>query len=182
MGIHYVAQSVSELQFSVVRRRLSPVRFQILKSHIVEQDSYRAELWIIGSSHALNLQTSHGWLAEVLTCGQTTAPSEESLCRKQGAANWAWEHHGQDIFYKVGMTTASFTEHAFLREQTRVLKQLSPTRLLFHFPRADSLIASPITLIDVTRSTPDCLEIQTLHSYVEALTMVWTHSLFQIRV
>lgn len=75
-----------------------------------------------------------------------------------------------------------YSEEEFLQEQSLLFTQKVPSRLAYRFPQREGLTAAPVTVtvIDVIRAEEDMLEIRTLHSYVENLTMVLIHSVVHL--
>ncbi len=78
------------------------------------------------------------------------------------------------------MDVSHHAPQSFIGEQERILKQRASGRMVYRFPRPASLLTEPVTILDIVRADEGSLEIRTLHSYVEELAMVWTHSLIQL--
>ncbi len=91
--ISYIPQRVDELLFGVYRRKLAPTLFHILERRTIRMQTYRADLWIIGSSHVLNVETAHGCLGEVLTGSSKRLPEEADAHLIHGGRAFTWERH-----------------------------------------------------------------------------------------
>lgn len=181
MKTTYVNQDIANLRFGVYSRILEPDLFRIFRRRVIEREKYRADFWIIGSSHVLNLQTNGACLGEVLTCSETALPSDARITLIEDFENSHCEHNILgEISYKAEFTMRHYSEEEFRQEQSLLLAQKVPCRLAYSFPQREGLVAAPVTVIDIIRAEEDILEIRTLHSYVENLTMVLTHSVVHL--
>ena len=181
LKVNYVNQDIANLRFGVYSRVLEPDLFRIFRRRVIERERYRAHLWIIGSSHVLNLQTEQACLGEVLTSSDTSLPSDARINLIEDFEDSHCEHNILgEISYKAKFALRRYSEEEFLQEQSLLFAQEVPCRLAYRFPQREGLVAAPVTVIDVVRAEEDILEIRTLHSYVENLTMVLTHSVAHI--
>ena len=175
--IDYVRQEIRHLRFGVFHRTLEPHRFHILQTRSIRKRRYWADLWIIGSSHVLNVRTGRAALAEALTCSAGLLPQDSRLDIADADRHGPFEHHiGGEIHYKATLDVVHHSEREFLREHARALNHRSPRRMVYQFPTTDELIRPPVTLIEIVHAEEGFLEIHTFHSYVQDLAIVWTRS------
>ncbi|MDE0042615.1 MAG: hypothetical protein OXT74_11315, partial [Candidatus Poribacteria bacterium] len=75
----YVGQDIANLRFGLYERRLERNLFRIFEQQAIERDAYRADFWIIGSSHVVNVETERASMAEVISGGSNTLPPDGRL-------------------------------------------------------------------------------------------------------
>ena len=93
LKVTYVNQDIANLRFGVYSRILEPDLFRIFRKRVIKRERYCAHLWIIGSSHVLNLQTDGACLGEVLTCAETSLPSDARIDLIEDFENNHCEHN-----------------------------------------------------------------------------------------
>src|SRR5512137_1529436 len=60
-------QRVGDLKFALYHRPLHPELFRIHHSRHIERGAYQADIWVIGLSHVLTVQSAGRCVAEVTT-------------------------------------------------------------------------------------------------------------------
>jgi len=143
--------------------------------------AYTAELWIIGSSHVLNLRAGGTGLAEVLTAAEDPLPSEGRLDLLEGLGDARPIRAEAGPFtYASELAQEQCSPDEFLRKESEFLADQCGERLAYRFPASDGLVAAPLTVVDVVTAQEDHFEIKTLHSYAEELTFVFTRSVVKL--
>ena len=184
MEVTYVRQSLAHLRFGLYNRTLEPGRFRIFRQQCVERAAYRAELWIIGASHALNfsLLGSEGpAFSEILTSTPGALPGEGRIEQVREFSESCDLHHAAGpLRYRVRIDSLTDTEETFRSQEACQGAKETPDRLIYHFPPEEGLRAPPITLIDILQADENALEIQTFHTYPEEEAVVRTHSVVEV--
>ena len=187
LEIAYVRQCLTHLRFGLFNRTLDAGLFRIFRQQSVERAAYRAELWVIGTSHVMNVQLTaarsspESALAEVLTGADRPLPSDGRVEVVKAFENCTCLHHRiGELSYTARIDSCTCTKETFRQREASLRREESPCRLIYQFPQGEELPAAPITVIDVLRADEDGLEIQTFHTYPEGLTIVMTHSTVEV--
>lgn len=179
MATAYVPQTLTNLRLAVYGRPLVEAGFSILERRTIERSTYLAEIWVIGSSHALSIRTADGQkgFGEVLTSSAKPPPGEGRLdLIADFSAPHTCRHSTDRIAYQVDIELTHCSMDEFLSEEARALAVTDTLRLAYRFPQNGELVSQPLTTVDVLRAEDGLLEVQTFHSYAEDLAVVRTHS------
>ena len=183
MATAYVAQTLTNLRLAVYGRPLVEADFSIFERGTIERPAYLAELWVIGSSHALSIRTADGQMGfgEVLS-SRAAPPSGEGRLDliTDFSAPHTCRHSTERIAYQVDVELIRCSMDEFLSEEATALAETDTLRLVYRFPENGELVSSPLTTVDVSRAEDGLLEVQTFHSYAEDLAVVRTHSIFSV--
>ena len=124
----YVRQRVADLRFAIYGRPLDADAFTILRQRSIARPRYTAELWIIGSSHALSVRAGDHVVAEVLTGAAAPLPRAgrldfwERLGIMLAASRMVGPlHHDVQLHRKV-----CSSEEEFLRKESQICTDEQP--------------------------------------------------------
>ena len=173
----YVRHSLDHLRFAVYDRPLDTGLFNILRQSVIVRDRYSAGLWVIGSSHVMNVVTRSGSVAEVLTSSQPALPVD-------GMVELIDTFEGQQqarvqigaCAYTVQTELRSCSEKQFESEEAEALSRPAIQQTMHRFPENAGLVTPPLTVLNVLNAGAGRLEVETFHSYAEELAVVWTHT------
>jgi len=183
LEVTYVRQGLAHLRLGLYNRTLEPDLFHIFRQCSVERAGYRAELWIIGASHVMNVQLpAPGMaLAEVLTGTEDSLPSEGRIEIIEKVGNRCGLHHAADrLNYTARLDSFAYPKEDFRQREADLLAAQTSNRLSYRFPAEEGLLTAPVTVLDVLRADENALEVQTFHTYPEELTIVITHSVVEV--
>ena len=173
----YVGQDIENLRFALYERRLEPNLFRIFEQRTIERDSYRADFWIIGSSHVVNVETERASLAEVISGDSRLLPSDGRVELIRAFENRCYNSQIADEFnYRVELQLLNAPEEDVLLNEPAPPDQGILFRLRHRFPTREDIAVTPITVIDVLKADESGVELKTFHSYVEAPAVVVTRS------
>ncbi len=178
----YIRQEITSLRFGLYKRCLEPDLFHIFKKLTIERSGYRANFWIIGSSHVVNIETEHTEMAEVITADEKILPSTGQIELIRSFENRHCDFRvGNELIYQTSFKMMRYpNEESFPNNPG-----LDNDKTLFHlrhsFPSSEITIAEPVTIIDILKADENRLELKTFHSFVEELTVVATHSTIKVR-
>ena len=177
----YVGQDIANLRFGLYERRLEPNLFRIFEKRAIEQVSYRADFWIIGSSHVVNVETERASMAEVISGGSSVLPSDGRIKLIRAFGDHCYNLQVADEFnYRVELQLMNAPgENLLLNELVRPDENIL-FRLRHRFPTREDMAETPITVIDVLRADESGIELKTFHSYVEAPAVVVTRSTIEV--
>ena len=173
----YIKQEINNLQFGLYKRCLEPNLFHIFKKLTIERNRYRANFWIIGSSHVVNIENEQTELAEVITADAKVLPSTGQIELIHGLENHHCEFRvGKKFMYQTSLRMIQYpNEKSFSKNS-----ELDNNKALFHlkhsFPSTETSTTEPVTIINILKANDNQLEIKTFHSFIEELIAVVTHS------
>ena len=177
----YVGQDIANLRFGVYERRLEPNLFRIFEQRTIERVTYRADFWIIGSSHVVNVGTERASLAEVISGGSNVLPSDGRLKLIRAFDNRCYSSRIADEFnYRVELQLLNAPEEEFLLDEPTPPDSSTLFRLRYRFPTREDMAETPVTVIDVLKADETGIELKTFHSYVEAPAVVVTRSMIEV--
>ena len=177
----YVGQDIANLRFGVYERRLEPNLFRIFEQRTIERVAYRADFWIIGSSHVVNVGTERASLAEVISGGSNVLPSDGRLKLIRAFDNRCFSSRIADKFnYRVELQLLNTPEEDFLLDEPTPRDSSILFRLRYRFPMREDMAETPVTVIDVLKADETGIEFKTFHSYVEAPAVVVTRSTIEV--
>ena len=177
----YVGQDIENLRFALYERRLDPNLFRIFEGRTIERDSYRADFWIIGSSHVVNVETERASLAEVISGDSRVLPSDDRVELIRDFDNHRYNRRIADEFnYRVELQLLNAPEENLLPNEPAPPDQGILFRLRHRFPTREDIAVTPITAIDVLKADETGIELKTFHSYIEAPAVVVTRSTIEI--
>ena len=177
----YVGQDIANLRFGVYERRLERNLFRIFEQRTIERAGYRADFWIIGSSHVVNVETERAALAEVISGGSNALPPNGRLKLIRAFENCCYSSRIADEFnYRAELRLLNDPGADFLLDEPTPPDSSVLFRLRHRFPTREDMAETPITVIDVLKADDSGLELKTFHSYVEAPAVVVTRSTIEV--
>ena len=177
----YVGQDIANLRFGVYKRRLEPNLFRIFEQRTIERVAYRADFWIIGSSHVVNIETERASMAEVISGGSNALPPEGRIELIRAFENRSYSSRVADEFkYRVELQLLNDPGEDFLLEEPTPPDSSILFRLRHRFPTREDMAETPVTVIDVLKANEAGIELRTFHSYVEAPAVVVTRSIIEV--
>ncbi len=177
----YVGQDIANLRFGLYERRLERNLFRIFEQRTIEQVSYRADFWIIGSSHVVNIATERASMAEVISGGSNVLPSDGRVKLIRAFGDHCYNFRIANEFnYRVELQLLDAPEQDLLLNEPMPSDQGILFRLRHCFPTREDMVETPITVIDVLKADEAGVELKTFHSYVEAPAVVVTRSTIEV--
>ena len=177
----YVGQDIANLRFGVYERRLERNLFRIFEQRTIERAGYRADFWIIGSSHVVNVETERASLAEVISGGSNALPPDGRLKLIRAFENRCYSSRIAGVFnYRVELQLSNAPGADFLLDEPTPPDSSVLFRLRHRFPTREDMAETPITVIDVLKADDSGIELKTFHSYVEAPAVVVTRSTIEV--
>ena len=177
----YVGQDIANLRFGLYERSLEPDLFRIFEQRSIEHVSYRADFWIIGSSHVLNVETERGGMAEVISGDSRALPTDGRIKLVHAFGEHCYDVQVADVFnYRVELQLLEVPDKDFLLNEPTPANQGILFRMRHCFPTREDMAVTPITVIDVLKADDAGLELKTFHSYVEAPAVVVTRSTIEV--
>jgi len=177
----YVGQDIANLRFGLYNRCLEPGLFRIFKERTIERVTYRADFWIIGSSHVVNVTTEHASVAEVISGDDNALPSNGRIELIRSFKDQRCDFHVADeLTYRAELELVNYAEDDLSFNEPTLHNEDILFRLQHRFPTREDLAETPVTVIDVLKADECGIEVKTFHSYVEVSAVVVTHSIIQV--
>ena len=171
-----------DLQYTVFRKIIHPEFFGIQSRELVEEEYYRAEIWIIDNGHVVTVRTDRHALVEVVAEKTSDAPRrgviKKAPIRERGL-NKIQLPESDGISYSSEYTLDRLPTETYREQHDTAILAAHDRRLMHTFPPAEPDALSPFTLIDfhVERGA---LQVSAVHAYPDELTLITTRSTFEI--
>ena len=181
MTVERTSRKAAEQVFSLYVRGLHPELFDIFDEREIFRDCYAASFWIIGASHVVAFRVGEKTLTEVLADERQELPVQYRL------ASFRFAHNPQKTFrYDEGIAyDARFDCRAYDREgfRTRIREiryAALPDGVLRVF---DSGGKSGLPRLTAVGFAPKhrSLSVRTFHTFPDELTIIETHSRWEVR-
>ena len=178
----YIKQEITNLRFGLYKRCLEPNLFHIFKKLTIERRGYKANFWVIGSSHVVNIETEQTEVAEVITADGKSLPSAGQIELIHNFENRRCDFRvGNELTYQTSFKMIQYPNKETFSDNP----ELDNDKTLFHlrhrFPSPEITHPEPVTIINILKADENQLEIKTFHSFVEELTAIVTHSTIKVR-
>ena len=177
----YVGQDIANLRFGLYNRCLEPGLFRIFETRTIERVTYRADFWIIGSSHVVNVATEQACIAEVISGDDNALPSRGRI---ELIRNFEGQRRdfcvADKLTYRTELELVNYAKEDFFLNEPALHNEDRLFRLHHRFPTREDMAETPVTVIDVLKADENGVEVKTFHSYVEAPAVVVTHSIIQV--
>ena len=174
-------QSVTDLKFALYRRPLHPELFCIHQSRHLERASYQADVWVMGLSHVLTVQSAGRCVTEVITDDVETLPQNGLVMSFQFRGE---RDHLEDfdhgMKYILSTQVERMTQNLFHASHRDLLNYGSSRGMLVKFEEwtdTDSLV--PFTFIDFEARDQE-LHLQAFHVFPADYTIIKTQSIVEV--
>lgn len=182
MSVKYISQKCNELELSLFDRTLSKNLFQIYANDQIEGEIYRAELWIIGSSHVVNFTNSTSSVCEVVRAKEYEIPDEGKIKNIElwdKNDNFEYKYPNPKITYRISFRSKTHSPKEFEIRQKKYCECRQERSLLFKFPKSTNADSKPFTLLNYEPKV-DILKVNSIHSYPNDLAFIITESEFSV--
>lgn len=173
-------QRVDELQFCLYQRAIHPELFKIHRVKRIEQERYQAEIWIVGLTHVVMVQSGDQILTELIT-------EEPELLPKTGLAT-SFKFRGErdhaqsfknDLKYILSTQVERMTPQLFPATHRDYVHYARNRELFMSFEEWTHDGLAPFTFIDYDARDHE-FHVHAFHAYPEEMTLLKTQSIFEI--
>jgi hypothetical protein len=174
-------QRVAELKFALYHRPLHPELFRIHHSRHIERGSYQADIWVIGLSHVLTVQSAGRCVTEVTTDDLEVLPQNGLVTSFQFRGERDhMEEFDDGMRYILSTQVERMNQNLFHASHRDLLSYGSSRGLLATFNEwagGDELV--PFTFIDFEARDRE-FHVQAFHSFPADFTIIKTQSIVEI--
>ncbi len=180
MTVERTSRKAGEQVFSLYLRGLHPELFTIYDEREIFRDCYSAEIWITASSHVVGFMAGDKTLTEVLADSGQELPVQHRLHSVRLGANAPRTFRYDDgIAVDAQFDLRAYDRAGFLAKVREIRHAMLPDGVLHVFdPDVGGLPAlTAVGFIPRHRS----LNVRTYHTFPEDLTIIETHSRWDVR-
>ena len=174
-------QRVADLKFALYRRPVHPELFCIHQSRHLERAAYQADVWVMGLSHVLTVQSAGRSVTEVVTDDIEVLPHNGLVTSFQfrGERDHL-EEFDDGMKYILSTQVERMTQNLFHAAHRDLLNYGSARGLLVKFHEwKDTDDLAPFTFIDFEARDRE-LHLQAFHAFPADYTMVKTQSIVEV--
>lgn len=174
-------QRVADLKFALYHRPLHPELFRIHQSRHVERGSYQADIWVIGLSHVLTVQSAGRCVAEVTTDDLEVLPQNGLVTSFQFRGERDhMEEFDDGMRYILSTQVERMNQNLFHASHRDLLNYGASRGLLATFNEwANGEELVPFTFIDFEARDRE-FHVQAFHSFPADFTIIKTQSIVEI--
>ena len=174
-------QRVVDLKFALYRRPLHPELFCIHQSRHLERTSYQADVWVMGLSHVLTVQSMGRCVTEVISDDIDVLPQNGLVTSFQFRGERDhMEEFDHGMRYILSTQVERMTQNLFHAAHRDLLNYGSSRGMLVRFEEwmdTDDLV--PFTFIDFEMRDQE-LHLQAFHTYPADYTIIKTQSIIEV--
>ena len=174
-------QRVTESKFVLYHRPLHPELFHIHQSRRVERPSYQAEIWVMGLSHAVTVQSQGRYVTEATTEDVEVLPQNGLVTSFQfrGERDHL-EEFDDGLRYILSTQVERMNENLFHASHRDLLRYARSRGILVMFDEwAEDEDMVPFTFIDHEARDRE-LHVQAFHVFPAEYTILKTQSIVEI--
>ncbi len=176
-----ISQRVEDLHFFLYHRALHPELFRIDEVRSLRQKRYSAEIWVIGLSHLIMVQTNNQVITEVIAPDSELLPKMGMVTRFRFRGekdhNQGFEH---DVQYIMSSQVERTTANLFTASHRDLIRHAEKRGVFVKFPEwASNGDPEPFTFIDYEARESE-LHIHAFHTFPDELTLLKTQSIFEL--
>lgn len=174
-------QRVADLKFALYRRPLHPELFTIYQSRHLEQAAYQADIWILGLSHVVSLQSAGRCVTEVTTTDVDVLPQNGLVTSFQFRGER--DHHEKfddGLHYILSTQVEKMNRNLFHASHRDLLNYASTRGILVKFEDwtdDDNLV--PFSFVDWELRNRE-LHVQAFHAFPADYTILKTQSIVEV--
>jgi hypothetical protein len=174
-------QRVADLKFVLYRRPLHPELFHIHQSRHLERAAYQADVWVMGLSHVVTVQSNGRCVTEVTTDDIEVLPHNGLVTTFQfrGERDHL-ESFDDGMRYILSTQVERMNQNLFHASHRDLLAYAGTRGMLVRFDdwtEGDSLV--PFTFIDFEARDRE-LHVQSFHAFPADYTIVKTQSIVEV--
>lgn len=173
-------QRVEDLHFCLYQRAIHPELFQIHRVKRIEQPRYRAEIWVVGLTHVVTVQSGGVILTELITEDTELLPKVglATSFRFRGERDHS-QAFSEDVKYILSTQVERMTPQLYPATHRDYVHYAQNRGLYVPFEEwtHDNLV--PFTFIDFDARDHE-FHVHAFHAYPEELTLLKTQSIFEV--
>ena len=180
MELGQTLQRVSDLKLVVYRRPLHPELFCIHESRHIERPAYQADIWIMGLSHVVAVQSGGRCVTEVTTDDVDVLPQNGLVTSFQfrGERDHL-EEFDDGMRYILSTQVERMSPNLYHASHRDLMNYASSRGLLVRFEDwADSELV-PFTFVDYEMRNRE-LHVQAFHAFPADCTLLKTQSIIEV--
>lgn len=174
-------QRVADLKFALYHRPLHPELFRIHHSRHIERASYQADIWVIGLSHVVTVQSGGRCVAEVTTDDLEVLPQNGLVTSFQFRGERDhMEEFDDGMRYILSTQVERMNQNLFHASHRDLLAYGSNRGILATFnewANGDELV--PFSFIDFEARDRE-FHVQAFHSFPADYTIIKTQSIVEV--
>jgi hypothetical protein len=174
-------QRVTDLKFVLYRRPLHPELFHIHQSRHLERFAYQADIWIMGLSHVVSVQSAGRCVTEVTADDIEVLPQNGMVTSFQfrGERDHA-ETFDDGMHFILSTQVERMSQNLFHASHRDLLNYASTRGMLIRFDDwAESGALVPFTFIDFEARDKE-LHVQSFHAFPADFTILKTQSIIEV--
>ena len=181
MELGQTLQRVADLKFVLYRRPLHPELFCIHKSRHLEWPNYQADIWVMGLSHVVAVQSGGRCITEVTTDDVEVLPQNGLVTSFQfrGERDHV-EKFDDGMHYILSTQVERMTRNLFHASHRDLLNYASKRGMVVQYEEwADEDNLAPFSFIDWELRDRE-MHVQTFHAFPADYTILKTQSIFEV--
>ena len=181
MELGQTLQRVADLKFVLYRRALHPELFHIHQSQHLERPSYQADIWVMGLSHLVTVQSAGRCVTEATTDDVEVLPQNGLVTSFQfrGERDHL-ESFDDGMRYILSTQVERMNQNLFHASHRDLIRYASTRGILVTFEDwidRDNLV--PFTFVDYEARDRE-LHVQAFHAFPADYTLVKTQSIVEV--
>ncbi len=172
---------VADLKFALYHRPLHPELFRIHQSRHLDRGSYHADIWVIGLSHVVTVQSGGRCVTEVTTDDVEMLPQNGLVTSFQFRGERDHQEDFDDGLRYILSTQVERMNQNLFHASHRDLLHYGSNRgilTLFHeWTEVDGLV--PFSLVDYEARDRE-FHVQTFHAFPADFTIIKTQSIVEV--
>jgi len=177
----HTLQRVTDLKFVLYRRPLHPELFHIHQSRHLERFAYQADIWIMGLSHVVSVQSAGRCVTEVTADDIEVLPSNGMVTSFQfrGERDHL-ETFDDGMRFILSTQVERMSQNLFHASHRDLLNYASTRGMLIRFDDwAENGALVPFTFIDFEARDKE-LHVQAFHAFPADYTILKTQSIIEV--
>lgn len=181
MELGQTLQRVTDLKFVLYRRPLHPELFHIHQSRHLERLAYQADIWVMGLSHVVSVQSAGRCVTEVTADDIEVLPQNGMVTSFQfrGERDHA-ETFDDGMHYILSTQVERMSQNLFHASHRDLLNYASTRGMLIRFDDwAEGGALVPFTFVDFEARDKE-LHVQSFHAFPADFTILKTQSIIEV--
>lgn len=180
MELGQTLQRVSDLKLVVYRRPLHPELFCIHESRHIERPAYQADIWVMGLSHVVAVQSGGRCVTEVTTDDVDVLPQNGLVTSFQfrGERDHL-EEFDDGMRYILSTQVERMSQNLYHASHRDLMNYASSRGLLVRFEDWAEGELVPFTFVDYEMRNRE-LHVQAFHAFPADFTILKTQSIIEV--
>ncbi len=173
-------QHVDDLHFCLYQRAIHPELFHIQRVKRIEQSRYHAEIWVVGLTHVVTVQTGDQVMTELITENTDMLPKTglATSFRFRGERDHS-QSFSDDLKYILSTQVERMTPQLFPATHRDYVHYAQNRGLYVPFAEWSYEGLAPFTFIDFDARDHE-FHVHAFHAFPEELTLLKTQSIFEV--